>query len=54
MLYDCQRREPVDCQDPATDQRDATDIPCIAEIDALLECAGFYEATARVPEAGML
>jgi hypothetical protein len=44
-LYACQLRGPVDCQDPATDTRDVTEIPCIAEIGALLECAGFDSAT---------
>jgi hypothetical protein len=45
-LYECQLQEPVDCQDPDTDERDVSQIPCIAEIGALLECAGFDGATA--------
>jgi hypothetical protein len=40
-LYDCELREPVDCTDPQTDTRDVSEIPCIAEIGALLDCAGF-------------
>jgi hypothetical protein len=40
-LYACQLRGPADCQDPETDTRSAEEIPCIAEIDALLRCAGF-------------
>jgi hypothetical protein len=53
-LYACQLREPVDCQDPAGDRREVSEIPCIAEIGALLECAGFGDATAREPRDGML
>jgi hypothetical protein len=40
-LYDCQSSMPADCQDPATDTRAISEIPCLAEIGALLECAGF-------------
>jgi hypothetical protein len=40
-LYDCELREPVDCTDPDADTRDVSEIPCIAEIGALLDCAGF-------------
>lgn len=46
-LYACQLARPVDCQAPETDTRDASEIPCIGEIGALLECAGFGEANAR-------
>jgi hypothetical protein len=38
-LYKCQLNEPVDCVDPAMETRDVSEIPCIAEIGALLECA---------------
>jgi len=38
-LYKCQLNEPVDCVDSDTDSRSASEIPCIAEIGALLECA---------------
>ena len=46
-LYACQLAQPVDCQAPDTDTRDVGKIPCIGEIGALLECAGFGEANAR-------
>jgi hypothetical protein len=44
-LYECQSSMPADCRDPATDTRAISEIPCIAEIGALLECAGFENAT---------
>ena len=45
-LYACQLALPSDCQAPETDTRDISEIPCISEIGALLECAGFDAATA--------
>jgi len=38
-LYKCQLNGPVDCVEPATETRDPSDIPCLAEIGALLQCA---------------
>jgi hypothetical protein len=38
-LYACQLKEPVLCEDPETLEPDQ--IPCLAEIGVLLECAGF-------------
>jgi len=43
-LYACQLAQPVDCQAPETDTRDVSEIPCITEIGALLECAGLDRA----------
>ncbi len=48
-LYDCQLREPVDCTDPEADTRDVIEIPCIAEIGALLDCAGFEPTESPAP-----
>ncbi|HTV24679.1 MAG TPA: hypothetical protein VMG12_38570 [Polyangiaceae bacterium] len=44
-LYACQLAQPADCQPPTTDTRDVSEIPCITEIGALLECAGLDGAT---------
>lgn len=38
-LYECQLNNPVDCVDPGMDTRAPSEIPCLAEIGALLECA---------------
>jgi hypothetical protein len=38
-LYKCQLNGPVDCVDPELETRSVSEIPCIAEIGALLECA---------------
>jgi hypothetical protein len=46
-LYACQLREPVLCQDPETVEASA--IPCLAEIGALLDCAGFPPAPTLLP-----
>lgn len=40
-LYACQLAGPADCENPETDTRPPEDIPCLAEIGALLTCAGF-------------
>jgi hypothetical protein len=45
-LYTCQLAQPADCRAGENDTRDVSEIPCIAEIGALLECAGFGGATA--------
>jgi hypothetical protein len=45
-LYECQLAAPVDCVLPEEETRDLDEIPCLAEIGALLECAGF-DAGAR-------
>jgi hypothetical protein len=44
-LYVCQLGQPADCWSGENDMRDVSEIPCIAEIGALLECADI-DATA--------
>jgi hypothetical protein len=39
-LYACQLGQPADCWSGEDDTRVVSEIPCIAEIGALLECAG--------------
>ena len=39
ILYRCQLSQPPDCVDPEMDTRPLGDIPCIAEIGALFQCA---------------
>jgi hypothetical protein len=45
-LYTCQLEQPADCWSGENDTRDVSQIPCIAEIGALLDCAGIDAATA--------
>jgi hypothetical protein len=40
-LFACQLGQPADCQAGDNDTRDVSQIPCIAEIGTLLECANF-------------
>jgi hypothetical protein len=44
-LFECELREPVDCSEPLVETRDASEIPCLVEIGALLDCAGFVAPT---------
>lgn len=46
-LYACQLARPADCSSGEDDTREPSEIPCLAEIGALLECAGFGPASAH-------